>query len=126
MSRDRGEIWTYGHRNPFTFGMDPLNGTIYINDVGETTWEEIDVAAPGADYGWPDCEGPFLTGTSTQCEPSFPAYAEPIFWYPHTPGMRDHRGRHLSPHRLRVPGLVYRQVLLRRPLRRMDPVHRSE
>lgn len=51
-------IWARGLRNPFTFAVQPVTGTLYINDVGEGTWEEIDVGAAGANYGWPSTEGP--------------------------------------------------------------------
>jgi len=51
-------IWAYGLRNPFTFGIQAGTGRIHINDVGEDTWEEIDLGAAGANYGWPMSEGP--------------------------------------------------------------------
>ena len=51
-------IWAYGLRNPFTFGVQPGTGRIHINDVGQNTWEEINLGAPGANYGWPNSEGP--------------------------------------------------------------------
>src|SRR5262249_15260644 len=47
------KIWAYGFRNPFTFAVQPGTGLIYINDVGEATWEEINEGRPGANYGWP-------------------------------------------------------------------------
>jgi len=51
-------IWAYGLRNPFTFAFQPGTGRMHINDVGQNTWEEIDLGAPGANYGWPASEGP--------------------------------------------------------------------
>jgi len=51
-------IWAYGLRNPFTFAVQPGTGRIHINDVGEVTWEEINIGAAGANYGWPNTEGP--------------------------------------------------------------------
>jgi len=51
-------IWAYGLRNPFTFAVQPATGRIHINDVGNATWEEIDVGAAGANFGWPNSEGP--------------------------------------------------------------------
>jgi glucose/arabinose dehydrogenase len=51
-------IWAYGLRNPFTFAFQPGSGKLHINDVGQSTWEEIDVGAAGANYGWPNSEGP--------------------------------------------------------------------
>ncbi len=51
-------IWAYGLRNPFTFAVQPGTGRIHINDVGQDTWEEIDLGVAGANYGWPSSEGP--------------------------------------------------------------------
>jgi glucose/arabinose dehydrogenase len=83
MPPDRGEIWTYGQRNPFTFAVDDMTGVIYVNDVGENTTEEIDIAAPGLNYGWSFCEGPFVTGsTTTLCTTVFGTlYTNPFYWY---------------------------------------------
>jgi len=64
-------IWALGLRNPFTFGVHPLTGRIFIDDVGESTWEEIDEGAAGANYGWPTTEGPT----------SNPSFTGPIFYY---------------------------------------------
>ncbi|MDO8250429.1 MAG: PQQ-dependent sugar dehydrogenase, partial [Rhodoferax sp.] len=51
-------IWAYGLRNPFTFAVQPATGRIHINDPGQNTWEEINVGAAGANFGWPNSEGP--------------------------------------------------------------------
>jgi glucose/arabinose dehydrogenase len=51
-------VWAYGLRNPFTFAFQPGTGRLHINDVGENTWEEVDLGAAGANYGWPNSEGP--------------------------------------------------------------------
>lgn len=51
-------IWARGLRNPFTFAVQPGSGRIFINDVGQGTWEEINLGVAGADYGWPASEGP--------------------------------------------------------------------
>lgn len=52
-------VWAYGLRNPFTFAVQPGTGRMHINDVGQETWEEINLGAAGANYGWPVSEGPF-------------------------------------------------------------------
>ncbi|HEV8268256.1 MAG TPA: PQQ-dependent sugar dehydrogenase, partial [Thermoanaerobaculia bacterium] len=52
----RGEIWANGLRNPFTFEFHPTTGRLHINDVGENTWEEVNLGARGVNYGWPNCE----------------------------------------------------------------------
>jgi glucose/arabinose dehydrogenase len=51
-------VWAYGLRNPFTFAVQPGTGRIHINDVGASTWEEVNLGAAGANYGWPNTEGP--------------------------------------------------------------------
>ncbi|HSP17420.1 MAG TPA: PQQ-dependent sugar dehydrogenase [Thermoanaerobaculia bacterium] len=57
----RGEIWSYGLRNPWRFSFDRMTGDLWIADVGEAEWEEIDVqsaASAGAEnFGWPQTEG---------------------------------------------------------------------
>lgn len=45
-------IYALGFRNPYTFAVQPGTGTIFVNDVGESTWEEIDRVIPGGNYGW--------------------------------------------------------------------------
>jgi len=56
----RGEIWAYGLRNPWRYCFDRVAGLLYIADVGQNLWEEVDVApvtAAGLDYGWNVMEG---------------------------------------------------------------------
>jgi len=67
-------IWAYGLRNPFTFGFQPGTTRMHINDVGENTWEEVNLGAAGANYGWPSTEGPTTAAGITG----------PIFAYGHT------------------------------------------
>lgn len=71
---DNRAIWAVGLRNPFTFAFHPLTGLMAINDVGANTWEEINVGAPGRNYGWPASEGP-VAGN--------PAFTPPVYAYPH-------------------------------------------
>lgn len=51
-------IWARGLRNPYSFDIQPGTGRIHINDVGWQRWEEVNVGARGANYGWPSYEGP--------------------------------------------------------------------
>jgi glucose/arabinose dehydrogenase len=53
----RCAVWARGLRNPYTFAVRPSDGRIHINDVGENTWEEINLGVAGANYGWPSTEG---------------------------------------------------------------------
>jgi glucose/arabinose dehydrogenase len=50
-------IWARGLRNPFTFGFQPGTGRLHINDVGQNTWEEVNLGVAGSNYGWPATEG---------------------------------------------------------------------
>jgi glucose/arabinose dehydrogenase len=68
-------IWAHGLRNPFTFAFQPGTGRLHINDVGQGTWEEIDLGTAGADYGWPASEGPDNIGAGI---------TPPLFTYRHT------------------------------------------
>jgi len=69
-------IWALGLRNPFTFAFQPLSGTLFINDVGQNTWEEINLGVSGANYGWPTTEG----------ETTDARFRSPIYVYGHSQG----------------------------------------
>jgi glucose/arabinose dehydrogenase len=75
------ETFAWGFRNPFRMGFDPnAAGTrFFINDVGAGTWEEIDLAQAGADYGWNCREGAHPTGSCS----SLPSMVDPLFEYQH-------------------------------------------
>ena len=62
-------IWAVGLRNPFTFDVQPDTGKIFINDVGEAAYEEIDPGVSGANYGWPTVEGP--SGSADFVNPTY-------------------------------------------------------
>jgi glucose/arabinose dehydrogenase len=51
-------IWARGLRNPFTFSIHSVSGRMFINDVGNATFEEINEGGAGENYGWPNTEGP--------------------------------------------------------------------
>jgi Glucose / Sorbosone dehydrogenase len=69
-------IWARGLRNPFTTAFQRSSGRLFINDVGEVTFEEINEGAPGANYGWPIAEGPS----------SNPSHTDPLHFYGHSLG----------------------------------------
>ncbi len=54
----RSKVWSYGFRNPFRFTIRPSTGRPYVSDVGAGHFEEVNVARPGLNYGWPCYEGP--------------------------------------------------------------------
>ena len=51
------EIWAYGLRNPFRFQFDSVTSRLYEGEVGQDTWEEVNLIQKGLNYGWPTCEG---------------------------------------------------------------------
>ena len=51
------EVYAYGFRNPWRFSVDRLTGDVWVADVGENTWEEVNVLQSGGFYGWPYYEG---------------------------------------------------------------------
>jgi glucose/arabinose dehydrogenase len=57
----RGEIWHYGFRNPWRYSFDPQTNDLYIGDVGENSFEEVDLqpgpTPAGKNFGWPTMEG---------------------------------------------------------------------
>ncbi len=68
-------IWALGLRNPYTFAIHPTSGRILLNDVGQSTWEEVDDATIGGkNFGWPTTEG----------NTTNPAFTSPIYAYNHS------------------------------------------
>lgn len=77
------EVWAYGLRNPWRFSFDRRAGDLYIADVGQGGWEEVNRqpvdSAGGENYGWPVMEGRHCTAAEG-CDQS--PYALPIAEYP--------------------------------------------
>ncbi|MBI5301148.1 MAG: PQQ-dependent sugar dehydrogenase [Chloroflexi bacterium] len=85
----RGEIWAVGLRNPWRFSFDRQTNDLYIGDVGQNQWEEIDFqpasSAGGENYGWRILEGTHCYNPSSGCvAPS--AYSAPVAEYSHSLG----------------------------------------
>ena len=94
------EIWAYGLRNPWRFSFDSLTGDLYIADVGQNTWEEVDflpAGSPGgANFGWNVMEGLHsFSGSDSD------AFVAPVAEY-------DHSGNSCSV----TGGYVYRGAVL--------------
>jgi glucose/arabinose dehydrogenase len=86
----RAEIHAVGLRNPWRFSIDRLSGDIYIGDVGQSAWEEIDVlphGSHGASFGWSDMEGSECLG-DRPCDPA--VHIAPAIAYPHMAGDEVH------------------------------------
>ena len=94
----RGEIWAYGLRNPWRFSFDRQTGTLWLGDVGQGDFEEIDIIRRGGNYGWRVYEGNRSNINPGNLPPS--AFDEPVYTY----------GRSLG--RSVTGGYVYRGSLL--------------
>jgi hypothetical protein len=98
------EIFAYGLRNPYSFSFDRLNGDLWIGDVGQDLWEEVDRApasaggGKGLDFGWSVMEGNHCYKTSTACPTA--GLERPLAEYAH--GANDSIGCAI------IGGYVYR------------------
>ena len=85
----RGEIWSYGLRNPWRFSFDRQTGDLVVGDVGQGTWEEIDFVPTaagrgrGANFGWSCWEGREVFGN---CQTLPPNHTPPVWQYSHSRG----------------------------------------
>lgn len=83
----KAEVWAYGLRNPWRFSIDPVDGYIYIGDVGHADIEEINavpISQGGYNFGWSDMEG-------TRCfhkrDCNAADYTSPVLTYTHEDGL---------------------------------------
>jgi glucose/arabinose dehydrogenase len=83
-------IWAIGLRNAFTTAFQPGTGRFFINDVGQSTWEEINEGSPGRNFGWPTTEGPFTPA-------DHPTFTPPLFSYSHADGTAITGGAFYNP-----------------------------
>jgi glucose/arabinose dehydrogenase len=85
----RPEVWSYGLRNPWRFSFDRLNGDLYVGDVGQNQWEEINYAPAaagagrGVNFGWRSMEGRHCFGGGS-CDQT--GLALPVLEYDHGSG----------------------------------------
>jgi glucose/arabinose dehydrogenase len=101
----RGEIWALGLRNPWRFSFDRGTGDLYIGDVGQGSFEEVDFqtasSAGGENYGWNIMEGNSCFG-GTACNPI--DFVPPVAVYDHSVAVQDPSVRKCSV----TGGTVYR------------------
>ena len=79
---EKQEIWAYGLRNPWRFSFDAINGDMFIGDVGQDSWEEINYLksdSAGLNFGWNIVEGNHCY-SDPECDKRM--YVDPIFEYP--------------------------------------------
>ncbi|MBV8547013.1 MAG: PQQ-dependent sugar dehydrogenase [Acidobacteria bacterium] len=84
----RGEIWAYGVRNPWRFSFDRVTGDLWIGDVGQDAFEEVDfqpaTSIGGENYGWRKMEGQHCYNPSSNCVD--PGVVFPLLEYSHAGG----------------------------------------
>lgn len=83
----RPEIWALGLRNPWGFSFDKPTGHLWLADVGQDIWEEVNLIKRGGNYGWSDHDGP--RASTFHLHPFLPdqKYEEPVFAYTHAEGI---------------------------------------
>jgi glucose/arabinose dehydrogenase len=86
------EVWAYGLRNPYRMSFDRGTGQLFVGEVGQNLWEEIDIVTRGGNYGWNVKEGTHCFSTATPSEalaecpsqdPDGVPLIDPILEYPH-------------------------------------------
>lgn len=81
------DVWDYGLRNPFRFSFDRLTGDLYVGDVGQGAFEEVDVEPAGQggrNYGWDVTEGFACFEPASGCDTTGITF--PVVAYPHVNG----------------------------------------
>jgi putative heme-binding domain-containing protein len=81
----RSEIYAVGFREPWRFSFDRANGDLWVGDVGQDTYEEIDIVRKGENYGWNVFEG--FNAFSDQYRRAGEKFIPPLFSYPHSVGV---------------------------------------
>ncbi len=80
----RREIWASGFRNPWRFSFDIGTGRLFVGDVGENSFEEVDIVTRGGDYGWSIMEGNHCFKPTVDCDQT--GLSPPIAEYSHSEG----------------------------------------
>lgn len=79
------EIWAYGFRNPWRFSFDKKSGKLFVADVGQNKYEEVNIVEKGGNYGWKIMEGNHCFEPETDCNKQ--GLKTPIFEYAHSKGI---------------------------------------
>ena len=124
-SANNRAIWSVGLRNPYTFTFQPGSGRMFINDVGQSAFEEINDGIAGSNYGWSTCEG--------ACAPPNANFRDPLFQYGHgtspTTGCAITGGAFYNPALVNFPsdyvGKYFYAEFCSGWIRRFDPVTRT-
>lgn len=75
-------VWAYGLRNPFSFHVDPATGDLFVADVGDAEFEELNqVASGGLNFGWPYFEGPGRRTPACPGADTTGGFVPPVYWY---------------------------------------------
>jgi uncharacterized repeat protein (TIGR03806 family) len=82
------EIYAYGFRNPWRWSFDRGSGELWLGDVGQGQYEEVDLVTLGGNYGWRCREGAhsFNNHTAATCGPNIGSSIEPVAEYDHNRG----------------------------------------
>lgn len=99
----RPEIYAVGLRNPWRFAFDAETGSLWVADVGQYKWEEIDLVTRGGNYGWRVMEGTHCFHPSTDCQTT--SFILPVSEYFHDKGRCSITGGYVYRGQA-VPGLV--------------------
>ena len=78
------EIWAYGFRNPWRFSFDDPTGQLWVGDVGNRLWEEIDLVKKGLNYGWNIMEATHCLEPAVDCDKA--GLELPVWEYDHKSG----------------------------------------
>ncbi len=82
----REEIWAFGFRNPWRFSCDDATGDLWLGDVGQNAWEEVDFLRKGRNFGWPLMEGGVCYPQAGSCDTMDLDIVLPVATYPHSNG----------------------------------------
>lgn len=80
----REEIWAFGLRNPWRFSFDSTTGRLFVADVGQDSFEEVDLVTKGGNYGWNVMEGTHCYQPASGCDTT--GLELPIVDYSHSEG----------------------------------------